>query len=256
MNKRGVRGAIPVADGLTELASPDGVQYPSISDWARTAAEHALPTDAGTVAPAKASTTVLSEEQPDEMDGIDAARVQEYGLLAVLLSRPPDAALLSRIAAIHGDSTPLGAAHTALASAAASVELEKVEREYFDLFVGLGRGELLPYGSYYQTGFLNERPLARLRQDLQLLGIERVEAQMEPEDHVALLCEIMAGLIGGRFGASLDAQQMMFERHLGPWIGRFFADLERVRSVGFYRHVGAVGRLFIEIEREAFALPA
>jgi TorA maturation chaperone TorD len=54
----------------------------------------------------------------------------------------------------------------------------------------MSRGELLPYGSYYLTGFLNERPLARLREDLQALCIERVEKQCEPEDHAAILCEI------------------------------------------------------------------
>ena len=131
-----------------------------------------------------------------------------------------------------------------------------IEREFFNLFIGVGRGELLPYGSYYLTGFLNERPLARLREDLHALGIERAEGQVEPEDHAAILCEIMAGLADGQFAATAELQQQFFEKHLAPWIGRFFADLERAEAANFYRHVGTIGRLFMEIETEAFALPA
>ena len=86
-----------------------------------------------------------------------------------------------------------------------------IEREFFDLFIGIGRGELMPYGSYYLTGFLHERPLARLREDLGTLGIERIEGNAEPEDHAATLCEIMAGLAGGRFGAHAGSDQEIFE---------------------------------------------
>jgi TorA maturation chaperone TorD len=142
----------------------------------------------------------------------------------------------------------------ALAQAADNASVEKIEREFFNLFIGVGHGELLPYGSYYLTGFLNERPLARLREDLRALGIERAEGQVEPEDHAAILCEIMARLANGQFAAATGVQQQFFEKHLAPWIGRFFADLERADSANFYRHAGTVGRLFMEIETEAFAL--
>jgi TorA maturation chaperone TorD len=194
-------------------------------------------------------------EPSSQVDDVDAARAQEYTLLAVLLSRAPDAALLKRMARLSGDATPLGTAHAALAQTAALAKAERVEREYFDLFIGVGRGELLPYGSYYLTGFLNERPVARLRADLRALGIERAEGQAESEDHAAMLCEIMAGLAGGRFAAPGEAQQRIFDQHLAPWIGRFFADLERAEAADLYRRVGTVGRLFIDIEAEAFALP-
>jgi TorA maturation chaperone TorD len=195
-------------------------------------------------------------EQPAEIDDVDAARAQEYALLAMLLERTPDAVTLSRIAKLRGDATPIGLAHVALAQAADNASAEKIAREFFNLFIGIGRGELLPYGSYYLTGFLNERPLARLRDDLRALGIERAEGQVEPEDHAAILCEIMARLADGQFAAAVGVQQQFFEKHLAPWIGRFFADLERVEAADFYRHVGAIGRLFMEIETEAFALPA
>ena len=174
----------------------------------------------------------------------------------MLLARAPDAALLERLATLRGDASPLGLAHAALAEAASRTNAERVEREYFDLFIGLGRGELLPYGSYYLTGFLHERPLARLREDLERLGIERAEGQAEPEDHAAILCEIMAGLASRRFPAAAGADRELFEQHLAPWIGRFFADLERAEAADFYRRVGTLGRVFIEIETEALALPS
>src|SRR5262249_48235222 len=151
----------------------------------------------------------LFGEHPGQPDEIDAARAQEYALLAVLLARAPDAALLKRIAKLRGDATALGFAHAALAQAADPASAEKIEHELFDLFIGVGRGELLPYGSYYLTGFLNERPLARLREDLRALGIERAEQLCEPEDHAAVLCEIMAGLIRGQFPAAAESQQQL-----------------------------------------------
>jgi TorA maturation chaperone TorD len=195
-------------------------------------------------------------EQPVEIDDIDASRAQEYSLLAMLLSRSPNAETLGRIAKLSGDTTSLGLAHVALAQAAGSANVERIAREYFTLFVGVGRGELLPYGSYYLTGFLNERPLARLREDLGAHGIERAEGQAEPEDHAATLCEIMAGMASGQFPVTDRIQRRFFEKHLASWIGRFFVDLERAEAAEFYRHVGALGQLFLQTETEAFTLPA
>src|SRR5258708_39231387 len=137
-----------------------------------------------------------------DVDEIDAARGREYALLSVLLARAPDQSLLKRLADLSGDPTPLGVAHGALAQAARRTNTERVEREYFHLFIGLGRGELLPYGSYYLSGFLHERPLARLRAQLARLGIERAPGQAEPEDHAAILCEVMAGLANGALPAA------------------------------------------------------
>src|SRR5262249_50547972 len=160
-----------------------------------------------------------------EHDEIVTARAQEYALLATLLARAPDATLLTKLSTMRGDATPLGVAHAALAQAADGTTVERVETEDFNLFIGVGRGELVPYGSYYLTGFLHERPLARLRGDLAPLGIERVEGNYEPEDHAATLCEIMARLVSGEIAAPDGADQQIFEKHLSPWIGRFFADL-------------------------------
>jgi TorA maturation chaperone TorD len=191
-------------------------------------------------------------ELEDVADPIDAGRAQEYALLSTLLSSAPSAALLEQIARLSDDATALGRAHAALADAASIAVATDVEREYFDLFVGLGRGELLPYASYYLTGFLNERPLSRLRDDLAALGIERVENSFEPEDHAATLCEVMAGLAAARFPASSEAQRVFFEKHVSLWMGRLFADMEKAESAKFYRSVGTFGRIFLEIESEAF----
>jgi TorA maturation chaperone TorD len=190
-----------------------------------------------------------------DIDDVEVARSQEYALLATLLGRAPGHAFLERLADVAGDASPLGLAHAAVAQAARRASASDVEREYFDLFIGLGRGELLPYGSYYLTGFLNDRPLARLRQDLIRLGVERGAGQAEPEDHAAILCEVMAGVVSRRFPASPGTDRALFENHLWPWIGRFFADLEGAEAADFYRRIGTLGRIFMDIEAEAYALP-
>jgi TorA maturation chaperone TorD len=191
-----------------------------------------------------------------DIDEVDSARAQEYALLAALLTRAPDAQLLSNLAELRGDPSPLGLAHAALAEAASRTTAERVEREFFDLFIGLGRGELLPYGSYYLTGFLHERPLARLRDDLAKIGVARAEGVTEPEDHAGILCEIMSGLASRRLPAPADSDRMIFDKHMAPWIGRFFSDLENADAADFYKRLGALGRVFMDIEAEAFDLPA
>jgi TorA maturation chaperone TorD len=255
MDDLGLDQALRAAGGVSELARRIGIAQPSVSNWTRVPAERVLAVEAAT----GVSRSVLRPDlyrDAEPRDEIEVARAQEYALLAVLLTGAPDAPLLKRLARLRGDATPLGIAHAALAQAADGARPETLAREFFDLFVGIGRGELLPYGSYYLTGFLHERPLARLREDLHALGIARVEQRPEPEDHAAILCEIMSGLIAGQFAATLAQQRQLFDKHLAPWIGRFFADLETAKTADFYRHVGTVGRLFTEIEKDAFTLPA
>jgi TorA maturation chaperone TorD len=190
------------------------------------------------------------------VDEIDQARAQEYALLAVLLSRSPDAEMIGRLALLRGDASPLGLAHAELGEAAVRANEESAGREYFDLFAGLGKGLLLPYASHYLEGSLYGRALARLRETLQQLGIERAAGHSEPEDHAALICEIMAGLVGGDIVGPVGADREFFEKHLAPWIGRFFVDLEKAKSVDFYARVGSLGRIFVDVETEAFALSA
>ncbi|MDA9434430.1 molecular chaperone TorD family protein [Bradyrhizobium sp. CCBAU 51627] len=255
MRDAGLNLAIGAAGGVAQLARKIGIAQPSVSNWSRIPAERVIAVEAATGVSREILRPDLYKQlaSPDVTDPSDVARAQEYALLATLLSSAPSSALLAQIVQLRGDATPLGQAHVALAEAAASTLAANVEREYFDLFVGVGRGELLPYASYYLTGFLNERPLSRLREDLAVLGIARVETNCEPEDHAATLCEIMAGLASGRFPASQDAQRAFFEKHISRWMGRLFADLEKVESAKFYRRVGMLGSVFLKIESEAFA---
>jgi TorA maturation chaperone TorD len=189
------------------------------------------------------------------IDEVDLARAREYSLLSTLLLRSPDAEMLGQLAHLRGDASPLGLAHAALAAAAAQTDAKRAAREHFTLFVGLGRGELLPYASYYLTGFLHGRPLASLRRVLERIGVQRVDGQTEPEDHAAILLEIMAGLAGGAIAAPAGIDREIFDHHLASWIGRFFADLEHAASADFYARVGMVGRIFIGLEAQAFLLP-
>lgn len=259
MRDPGLQQAINAAGGVSELARKIGIAQPSVSNWSRIPAERVVAIEEITGvdrALLRPDLFAGASAMSGDIDEIDSARAQEYALLAVLLARAPDAEILARLSTLRGDATPIGLAHIALAEAAAEADEERVSREFFDLFIGLGRGELMPYGSYYLTGFLHDRPLVRLRDDLAVLGIARAEGNCEPEDHAAILCEIMSGIAGGRFPAPAGTDRQLFEKHLAPWIGRFFADLERAERADFYRHVGALGRLFMQVEMEAFALPA
>ncbi|WP_029007821.1 TorD/DmsD family molecular chaperone [Azospirillum halopraeferens] len=191
---------------------------------------------------------------PDE----DLLRARTYALLARLLAQPPGHDLLSALAAMDGDGSPLGEAFRGLADAARSASPEAVVEEHMVLFIGVGGSELTPYASYYLTGFLNEKPLADLRGDMARLGIARADDVRDPEDHIAALCEMMSGLIFGAFDApaTLDGQRAFYDRHIAPWASRFFADLETSPSAAFYRAVGTLGRRFLEVEGQAFAMAA
>ena len=263
MRDPGLDEAIRAAGGVGALARKICISQPSVSNWGRVPAERVLLVEAETgihravLRPDLYGPPVAGAPKADgEIDEIDVARAQQYALLAVLLARAPSADLIARLATLRGDASRLGLARVSLAQAAAVANVERVEREFFNLFIGIGRGELLPYASYYLTGFLNERPLARLRADLTRLGIERVAGHTEPEDHAAVLCDIMAGLADGRFGIPPGADRDFFEKHLAPWVGRFFADLEQAQAADFYRRIGTLGRLFMAVESEAFTLAA
>jgi len=258
MRDSGLKEAIRAAGGVSQLARQLSISQPSVSNWTRVPAERVVAVEVATGVDRAALRPDLyrAGKIATDVDDVDAARAQEYALISTLLARAPDTQLLARLAQLRGDATPLGMAHVALAEAASEADAARVEREYFDLFIGLGRGELLPYGSYYLTGFLHERPLARLREDLGKLGIARTEDEVEPEDHAAILCEIMSGLASRRLPAPPGSDRMIFENHMAPWIGRFFADLEYAAAANFYRRLGSLGRVFVDIESETFDLPS
>jgi TorA maturation chaperone TorD len=191
-----------------------------------------------------------------EHQAITTERARLFALLGRLLVAAPDALLLDALAGLNGDRSALGGAYGGLAAAATVADSVSTEREFHDLFIGLGGGELLPYASYYITGFLHERPLAELRGDLARLGLERATGVSDPEDHIATVCEVYAGLLAGSFPGGAPAAEAFFDKHIRPWAGRFFSDLEKAEAARFYRAVGRLGRTAIEIEQAAIGLPA
>lgn len=193
---------------------------------------------------------------PREVNEVDRSRAQIYQLLGSLLSQAPSTELAKGIASLQGDDTEVGQAFSTLSRLASRLDSSQVEREYHHLFIGLGRGELLPYASYYLTGFLNEKPLADLRTDLSQRGIKGISDVKEPEDHMGTLCEVMAAIITGQFdGDSSDASQKeFFEAHLKSWAELFFTDLEAAESAVFYAPVGALGKAFMAVESQAFGM--
>lgn len=189
---------------------------------------------------------ILSEE--------DDLRAQLYEFLATLLRIEPTDAVVQQVSQLSGDDSPIGQASSTLAHLAKQMDGSAVRAEYVDLFIGVGRGELLPYCSYYLTGFLNEKPLANLRQDMAAIGIVRAEGVKDPEDHIASLCDMMAGLIRGQFSRSFTlAEQASFhKKHLAPWAELFFSDLESAKNAVFYAPVGTIGKAFMDIESKSF----
>lgn len=197
--------------------------------------------------------------QPKEqIDDEDRLRADLYNYLGLMLSGPPDELLLAQTAGLSGDDTPLGQAIDGLARVAKVSKPKTVRSEYNALFIGLGRGELLPYASYYMTGFLNEKPLANLRADMSALGMTRSENTFEPEDNIASLMEMMGGMIVGRFGTTttLERQKDFYNKHIGPWAPHFFADLQAAKASVLYASIGAVGAELLNVEQEAFRMMA
>ncbi len=196
--------------------------------------------------------------QMPEVEAEDRLRADLYNYLGLMLSGPPDQMLLDQSAALSGDDTPLGTAIRGLTRVAKVSKSKTVRSEFNALFIGLGRGELLPYASYYLTGFLNEKPLANLRATMANFGMTRADDVFEPEDNIASLMEMMAGMIVGRFGrvATVSEQNSFFNAHIGTWASHYFDDLQAAKSSVLYASVGAVGAAFMDIEREAFRMTA
>src|ERR1700739_4566426 len=151
MREPGLDEAIRAAGGVSELARRLGIAQPSVSNWQRVPAERVAAVEEATgVDRTRLRPDLFTPPSAGEaIDEVDAAPPHEYALLSTLLARAPDRDLLARLARLKTDASPLGFAHARLAEAAGAADSARVEREYFDLFVGVGRGEMLPYGSYY-----------------------------------------------------------------------------------------------------------
>jgi len=178
-------------------------------------------------------------------------RLNTYTILASLLHKTPDLSLLNHLLSMESSdpSEPgtMGRAWLSLKQAASEVEPARLSEEYQNLFIGLGRGEVVPFGSWHLTGFLMDKPLSDLRNDLQALGIVRDEREKDPEDHIASLCETMALLIQAE---DIDEQmeRRFFACHLHPWASKFFREVQEADSAKFYKHVGYLGQSFMEVE--------
>ena len=184
----------------------------------------------------------------------DSHRSSLYALLSFLLAKPPSQEVLSNLSDLSGGDNEIGVSIETLTLLVRKIDIRTIQREYQNLFIGVGRGELLPYGSFYMTGFLNEKPLANLRDDMKRIGIARSEGNSDPEDHIASLCEMMSGIISNQFYTklSMKEQRDFFSTHIGPWAKHFFKDLEGAENSVFYAPVGRLGSAFMEVEMEAF----
>lgn len=187
-------------------------------------------------------------------------RANNYYLFSLLLSAPPNSEILQQVAQLGVPESqainPFLIKLNALARAAKEhPDIEVLDDEYHDLFIGVGRGELVPYGSWYITGMLMDKPLSLLRQDLKALGIERIESSKEPEDHIAALMDIMGIVIESGEEFQFKTQQTLFSRHVKPWARRFFKDLTQARKANFYSKVGEFGIEFINFETEYLEMP-
>ncbi|MBY5946994.1 molecular chaperone [Photobacterium rosenbergii] len=192
--------------------------------------------------------SVLQTQQEDS-----ALRVEIYGLLAHLFRKAPDQSVLDWLSALDveanqnaSSSNTMAASWPVLKLAAQTTTVLAAEEEYQDLFIGIGRGEIVPFGSWYLTGSLMEMPLAHLRRDLMQLGFAREENVKEPEDHIAALLEVMAMLVEG---GDKHLQQVFFNRHIATWFERLCIDLKTANSAVFYSAVAELALQFLLVEK-------
>lgn len=188
--------------------------------------------------------------RPDSEESTD--RANHYSALGALLAAPASdehCAALRALPAIEQPQSPMEMAWTLLRSAASEYSAEQIDDEYHQLFVGLGRGIVVPYGSWHITGFLMEKPLGKLRVDLRKLGIERTDGVSESEDHIASLCQAMAAIIVAD-EIDFTTQRNFFNDHIAPWADDFFTLVEDASCAGFYRAVGLLGKSFIDVEKQ------
>ena len=193
-------------------------------------------------------------------DPEEAARADVYGVLSALFYAPPNPELLTDLRAApparEGGTSELETAWQNLAQIARAMDSPDIADEYAWLFGGVGKPDVYLYGSHYLAGFLNEKPLVRLREDLGRLGLARDEAMSESEDHFAFLCEVMRQLIVDidAPGTDLSNQRLVFEKHVAPWADAMCAAIEQHPKARFYACAAALARAFVTVERQAFEM--
>jgi len=193
-------------------------------------------------------------------DAEELARAEVYGLLAALFYAPPSADMHAQFQLAVTQAPVAGAflenAWGDLVAAARRLSRDEIGREFDRLFQGVGKPEILLYGSFHLAGRLNEKPLVALRDSLRELGIARSDDVLETEDHIASVCEVMRYLIAGDDAApsNLAAERRFFDAHLRPWVGTLCAAIEAHPGGDFYAALARFARDFFAVEGQAFDL--
>ncbi|UUM31754.1 TorD/DmsD family molecular chaperone [Vibrio japonicus] len=178
-------------------------------------------------------------------------RAEIYFLLSTLYRKCPDQELLDFLSDIETEDAPsdMQRAWQGLIEAAQNAKLDALEDEYQDLFIGIGRGEVVPFASWHRTGSLMEKPLADIRHDLERLGFQREEGVKEPEDHIAALCEVMA-LISSE---DEKRQQAFFNHHIAAWFEKLVEQIKQAEHANFYRAVAQFTTTYLSLEQVRFS---
>lgn len=190
----------------------------------------------------------------------EIARAELYGLLAHLFYAPPGPDLLAQLRVAVTQAPDSGAfleePWRALVAAARRLSDAEIADEFDALFGGVGKPEVFVYGSWYQSGFLNEKPLAQLRSDLAALGLQRPEQVAETEDHVASVFEVMRYLIAGDDVAicNLTQQATFFSHHVQTWLPQLCQQLQQSGRADFYKHLADLTAAFVSVEAQGFDL--
>ncbi|ARV72601.1 TorD/DmsD family molecular chaperone [Vibrio campbellii] len=179
-------------------------------------------------------------------------RTEIYLVLSALFRSAPSEEMIEFLTSLEVEpsESSMQKAWIALQQAAKDSNRKALEDEYQDLFIGIGRGEVMPFGSWHMTGAMMEKPLAEIRHDLELLGFERDENVKEPEDHIAALCEVMSMLTG----EEEDLQQAVFNKHIAPWFNSFTQQLENAESANFYKPAAQLCEAFLTLEQVRFSV--
>lgn len=192
----------------------------------------------------------------------ETARAELYGLLAALYYAPPTPELLAQLRVAATEAPAAGGfleePWRALVGAARELGDEAIAREYNALFGGVGKPEVYLFGSHFLSGFLNEKPLAKLRSTLASLGLDRDETMPETEDHIAYLCEVMRYLIAGDdvAVANLTRQRDFFSEHMQPWVMQMCDAVSQHPKARFYAALAEFTRAFMGVEMQGFDMLA
>jgi len=189
----------------------------------------------------------------------DQARVELYALLARLFYAGPDRALLDSLARhenlFDAGDAPLGQAWRALARSARDADPEALRLEYDSIFVGVGKAQVTPYCSHYLTPTGRERIVVALRDELRTLGLARAGDSHEPEDHIAVLCEVMRHLVSlGSDDPAIGGQKQFFMRYISRAYIQLTDEILSAAATRFYTDVARVMRVFFDIESQSFEM--